>query len=145
LTGLYICTSFGINAVEKFRLTKMKIALIAAAASVIAAPAAMAGPYVEIENNAGYRDGDYTAATTDFHVGYEGDISESTSYYVQGGVASVRADGEDNETEFSGKAGVGVAVNDNITAYGEVAFLTEEQTFDDDLNVGVKVGMRYSF
>ena len=123
----------------------MKIAIIAAAASMLAAPAAMAGPYVEIENNAGYRDGDYTAATTDFHLGYEGDISESATYYVQGGVASVRADGEDNETEFSGKAGVGVEVSENLLAYGEVAFLTEDQQFDDDLNVGVKVGVRYSF
>ena len=122
----------------------MKALILAGAASMLAAPA-FAGPYVEIENNAGYRDGDYTAATTDFHVGYEGDLSESASYYVQGGVASVRADGEDNETEYSGKAGLGVAVSDNITAYGEVAFLTEDQSFDDDLNVGVKVGVRYTF
>ena len=122
----------------------MKALILAGAASFLSAPA-FAGPYVEIENNAGYRDGDYTAATTDFHIGYEGEISESATYYVQGGVASVRADGEDNETEISGKAGVGVDISENLLAYGEVAFLTEDQQFDDDLNVGVKVGVRYSF
>ena len=130
---------------ERITTLTMKAAIIAAgAASFMAAPA-FAGPYVEVETNAGYRDGEYTNATTDFHVGYEGDIAENVSYYVQGGPALVNVDGEGTENEYSGKAGVGVGLSEQLTAYGEVSFLTEDQTFDDDLNVGVKVGARFSF
>jgi len=122
----------------------MKIALIAAAASVLAAPAAMAGPYVEIENNAGWVGNDYSAATTDFHVGYEGALGEDATFYVQGGPALVSIDGEDTETELSGKAGVGVSLSDSLSVYGEVSFLTDGSD-SDDTNYGTKVGVRYSF
>ena len=43
-------------------------------------------------------------------------------------------DGADTETEFSGKAGVAVPVTDAIGVYGEVSFLTTDDS--DDLNVG---------
>ena len=33
--------------------------------------AAIAGPYVNVENNAGFTGSDFTSQTTDFHVGYE--------------------------------------------------------------------------
>ena len=49
-----------------------QIALILASAFV-AAPA-IAGPYVNVESNASYTGSDYTNATTDFHVGYEGEV-----------------------------------------------------------------------
>ena len=51
----------------------MKFALIAGAASLMAAPA-MAGPYVNVETNAGYLGNEYQGATTETHVGYEGDL-----------------------------------------------------------------------
>ena len=34
--------------------------------------AAIAGPYVNVETNAGFVGNDYTGSATDFHVGYEG-------------------------------------------------------------------------
>ena len=58
----------------------------AAAATALSAPA-FAGPYVNVETNAGYTGSDYVGATTETHVGYEGSISESASFYVQGGPA----------------------------------------------------------
>ena len=100
---------------------------------------------MNIETNAGYVDGEYGSATTDFHVGFEGDISENVGYYVQGGPALVNVDGEGTENEYSGKAGIGVDLSEQLNVYGEVSFLTADQTFDDDLNVGVKAGATFRF
>tara|TARA_B100001059_G_scaffold53656_1_gene47970 strand:+ start:4768 stop:5142 length:375 start_codon:yes stop_codon:yes gene_type:complete len=123
----------------------IKSVFAATAALSLSAGAAFAGPYVNVETNAGWAADDYTGATTDIHVGYEGAIGESASYYVQGGPAVIAADGADTETEFSGKAGVGVAISDALGVYGEVSFLTTEIAGEDELNVGGKLGVKYSF
>ena len=123
----------------------IKSLFAATAALSLSAGAAFAGPYVNVETNAGWAADDYTGATTDIHVGYEGAIGESASYYVQGGPAVIAVDGADTETEFSGKAGVGVAISDALGVYGEVSFLTTEIAGDDELNVGGKLGVKYSF
>ena len=123
----------------------IKSVFAAAAALSLSAGAAVAGPYVTVETNAGWAADDYTGATTDIHVGYEGPIGESASYYVQGGPAVVAVDGEDTETEFSGKAGVGVEIADGLGVYGEVSFITTEIDGDDELNVGGKLGVKYAF
>ena len=120
----------------------IKSVFAAAAALSMSAGAAVAGPYVNVETNAGWTGDDYTGATTDIHVGYEGTIG-AASYYVQGGPAVVAVDGADTETEFSGKAGIGLPVSDAIGVYGEVSFLTAED--DDDFGVGGKLGVKYNF
>ena len=122
-----------------------KTTIAAAAAAVAFAPAAaLAGPYVNVETNAGWVGEDYIGATTDLHVGYEGALGDSgASYYVQGGPAIVAIDGTDTETEFSGKAGLGIPVSDAVGVYGEVSFLTADDS--DDLGVGGKLGVKYSF
>jgi outer membrane autotransporter protein len=120
----------------------MKALILAGAASMMAAPA-FAGPYVNIETNAGYSGNDYNAATTDLHVGYEGDLGESAGYYVQAGPAIVAVDGEDTTTEFSGKAGVGVDIAENVNVYGEVSFITIDGS--DDNGYGLKAGIKYTF
>ena len=119
---------------------KSAIAL-AAAAPLMAAPA-LAGPYVNVETNAGWTGDNYTGATTDIHVGYEGEVG-AASYYVQAGPAVVAVDGVDTETEFSGKAGIGIPVSDAIGVYGELSFLTADDS--DDLGVGGKLGLKYNF
>ena len=125
-------------------MIKSAIAL-AAAAPLMAAPA-LAGPYVNVEANASWAGDDYTGATTDIHVGYEGAIGESgASYYVQAGPAIVAADGAENSTRFSGKAGVCIPVSDSLSAYGELSFITAEDEFMDDLGVGGKLGVKYNF
>ena len=122
-----------------------KTTIAAAAAAVAFAPAAaLAGPYVNVETNAGWVGDNYIGATTDLHVGYEGALGDSgASYYVQGGPAIVAIDGADTETEFSGKAGLGIPVSDAVGVYGEVSFLTADDS--DDLGVGGKLGVKYSF
>ena len=123
----------------------IKSVFAAAAALSLSAGAAVAGPYVNVETNAGWAADDYTGATTDLHVGYEGPVGESASYYVQGGPAVVAADGVDTETEFSGKAGIGVEVSEALGVYGEVSFITAEIEGEDELNVGGKLGVKYAF
>jgi len=120
----------------------MKTLIAAGAASFLAAPA-FAGPYVNIETNAGYTGNDYNSATTELHVGYEGDIGEDAGYYVQAGPAIVAADGEETTTEFSGKAGVGVDIAENVNVYGEVSFITVDGSNENDY--GLKAGLKYTF
>ena len=120
-----------------------KTTIAAAAAAIALAPAAaLAGPYVNVETNAGWVGDDYTSATTDLHVGYEGEVG-AASYYVQAGPAIVAVDGEDTDTQFSGKAGVGVPVTDALGVYGEMSFLTAED--EDDFGLGGKLGLKYNF
>ena len=121
----------------------IKSVFAATAALSMSAGAAFAGPYVNIETNAGYTGNDYNAATTDFHVGYEGAMGEDAGFYLQAGPAIVSVDGEDTTTEFSGKAGVGVDIAENVNVYGEVAFITVDGS--DDNNYGLKAGLKYSF
>jgi len=125
-------------------MIKTAIATLAATAAVVAPSAALAGPYVNVETNAGWTGADYTGATTDFHVGYEGALGESASYYVQGGASLVAPDNADNDTVPSGKAGVGVALSDALGAYGEVSFVGSG---DDNIDRGYggKLGVKYSF
>ena len=122
----------------------IKSVFAATAALSMSAGAALAGPYVNVEANAGWTGDNYTGATTDVHVGYEGELGETgASYYVQAGPAIVAVDGEETDTQFSGKAGVGIPVSDAVGVYGELSFLTAED--DDDFGVGGKLGLKYNF
>ena len=120
----------------------IKSVFAATAALSMSAGAALAGPYVNVEANAGWTGDDYTGATTDIHVGYEGELG-AASYYVQAGPAIVAVDGEETDTQFSGKVGLGVPVSDALSAYGEVSFLTAED--EHDFGVGGKLGLKYNF
>ena len=122
----------------------IKSVFAATAALSMSAGAAFAGPYVNVETNAGWTGSDYSGAVTDFHVGYEGALGDSASYYVQGGAALVTPDGGTDETVPSGKAGVGVALSDALGAYGEVSFVGSGDS-DIDRGYGAKLGLKYSF
>ena len=120
----------------------------AAAAPFLLSSAAFAGPYVNVEANASYPDGDYTGATTDVAVGFEGTASEGKiAYYIQGGPAINHADAtDDTETELSGKAGASVAVNEDLSVYAEVSGISDEDSTGDDIvNFGGKIGAKFVF
>ena len=124
---------------------KSTIAAIAASPFLFAG-AAFAGPYVNVESNISYPDGDYSGATTDLHIGYEGSLSESADFYVQGGPSFLAVDGTDgSETEFSGKAGVSVAATDALGVYGELSGISAEKNNDDVINFGGKIGAKFVF
>ena len=121
----------------------IKSALAAVAATPFLAGAALAGPYVNVEANSGFVGSDYEGTVIETHVGYEGDLGENAGYYVQAGPAFVSEDGGDNDTELSGKAGIGVDVAENLNVYGELAFITVDGSDDNDY--GVKLGAKWSF
>ena len=126
---------------------KSTIAAIFAAPFVLSS-AAFAGPYVNVEANASYPDGDYTGATTDVAVGFEGTASEGKiAYYIQGGPAFVHSEAaDDTETQFSGKVGASLGINDDLSVYGEVSGISDEDSAGDDIvNFGGKIGAKFVF
>ena len=122
----------------------IKSVFAATAALSMSAGAALAGPYVNVETNAGWTGDDYTGAATDVHLGYEGPIGERGSYYVQGGIVILSPDGEDMDVAPSGKAGLGYALTDTLGAYGELSFAGSGDS-DVDKGYGAKVGLKYNF
>ena len=126
---------------------KSTIAAVFAAPFVLSS-AAFAGPYVNLESNASYPDGDYSGATTDLAIGFEGTTSEGkVAYYIQGGPAFVHSEAaDDTETEFSGKVGASVAVSDDLSVYGEVSGISNEDASGDDIvDFGGKIGAKFLF
>ena len=125
---------------------KSTIAALAASPFLLAG-AAFAGPYVNVESNIGYPDGDYGSATTDLHVGYEGSLTENADFYAQIGPAFTAVDGTDgSDTEFSGKVGVSVAATDSFGVYGELAGITDEASNgDDEIDWNAKIGAKFTF
>ena len=118
--------------------------LLLGAAHGLTAPA-MAGVYGNVETNAGITGGEYQGATTEVHLGVEGEIGSAT-VYAQGGPALVAVDGVDGaELEYSGKAGIGIDVGERTNVYGEIAFQTVERQFDGDIPLGLKAGVKYNF
>ena len=118
-----------------------KSVFAAAAAAPFMATAAFAGPYVNVEANSGFVGSDYAGTVTDIAVGYEGALGENAGWYAQAGPAIVAIDGAETDTQFSGKAGLGVDVTENVNVYGEFSFLTA----DGDNNYGAKAGVKYTF
>tara|TARA_R100001460_G_scaffold42748_1_gene78928 strand:+ start:2586 stop:2924 length:339 start_codon:yes stop_codon:yes gene_type:complete len=97
--------------------------------------AAVAGPYVNVESNSGFAGSDYATTTIETHVGFEGD-----NWYIQAGPAYLLEDAGEADFELSGKVGASVPVNDSLSTYGELSFLTGEVN-----SYGVKAGAKYSF
>ena len=125
---------------------KSTIAVLAASPLLLSG-AAFAGPYVNVESNLGYPDGEYSSATTDLHIGYEGSLSETADFYAQVGPAFVHTDStDDTEGEISGKVGVNVAVNDSLGVYGEIAGISAEASNgDDEIDWTGKIGAKFTF
>ena len=140
IRGLFACETI---------LRKMFKPLIAAvAAAPLFAGAAFAGPYVNVEANASYPDGEYDTATTDLHFGFDGGSEDGkVGYYVQAGPAFVHTDSsDDTETELSGKVGASFQVADSTSVYGEIAGITSEDGDGDDIiDFAGKVGLTYKF
>ena len=125
---------------------KSTIAAVAASPFLLAG-AAFAGPYVNVESNLSYPDGDYTSATTEVHIGYEGGEGK-VAYYVQGGPSLNHAEStDDTETEFSGKVGLSVAATESLGVYGELSGASngEDASGDNIVDWGSKLGAKFTF
>ena len=125
---------------------KSTIAAVAASPFLLAG-AAFAGPYVNVESNLSYPDGDYSSATTEVLIGYEGGEGK-VAYYVQGGPSLNHADStDDTETEFSGKVGLSVAATESLGVYGELSGASNGEDSDGDniVDWGAKLGAKFTF
>jgi hypothetical protein len=116
----------------------MKIFAILPAAAILST-SAVAGPYVNIENNAGFTGSDFNGHVTEFHLGYESG-NDVSSYYVQAGPSIFAPDGGEEETKLTGKIGGSIQATERLSVYGEVA-----ATFDDVNDYGTKFGVKYNF
>ena len=114
--------------------------IIAAGLLLGCAHGAIAAPYANVETNSGWYGDDYEAAVTEVHAGFEGELGESGSWYVQAGPAFISVDGEDLETEFSGKVGAGYDISEDLNIYAEYSWIGGEE-----LGSGVKTGVTYRF
>ena len=122
--------------------------IAAVAAAPLFAASAFAGPYVNVEANASYPDGEYTTATTDIHFGFDGGTEDGKiGYNVQGGPAFVHTDStDDTETELAGKAGVAFAATEDLALYGEISGISNEDASGDSIiDFGGKIGAKFLF
>ena len=127
---------------------KSTIAAVAASPFLLAG-AAFAGPYVNVESNLTYPDGDYSSAATDLHIGYEGSTTDGKiAYYVQGGPSLNHAEStDDTETELSGKFGASYAATEDLALYGEISGASngEDASGDNIVDWGGKIGAKFVF
>ena len=125
---------------------KSTIAAIAASPFLLAG-AAFAGPYVNVESNLSYPDGEYSATATDVHIGFEGGEG-AVAYYVQGGPSLNHAEAtDDTETELSGKIGASVPVTSDLGICAEISGATngEDASGDNIVDWGGKLGAKFVF
>ena len=120
---------------------KSTIAAVAASPFLLAG-AAFAGPYVNLEANGSYPDGDYTSGNLEAQIGYEGG-EDKFGYYVSVGptVGHTEADDEFGDVEIAGYVGATYQVAESTGLYGEVYGATA----DDDIDFSGKVGVKFTF
>ena len=128
---------------------KSTIAAVAASPFLLAG-AAFAGPYVNVESNLSYPDGDYSSAATDIHLGFEGTAGTEgkIAYYVQGGPSLNHAEStDDTETELSGKVGASYGISEDLAVYGEISGASngEDASGDTIVDWGAKIGAKFTF
>ena len=117
-------------------------AFVVASAALISGSAAVAGPYVNVENNAGFLGSDYAGSVTDLAIGYSAELGDKTTVGAQVGPAFVNPDEGDGTTEISGKIYGDVDLTEKLNVYGEFALLTVD---DEDNLYNLKTGLTWNF
>ena len=118
------------------------------AAPFLLSSAAFAGPYVNVEANGSYPDGEYTSGNLEAQVGYEGTTEGGLNYYASVGPTIPHTDnptGDDDkfgDVEIAGYLGASKSLTDSLSAYGEVYGQT---TTTDDRAYSGKVGVKFVF
>ena len=114
------------------------------AAPFLLSSAAFAGPYVNVEANGSYPDGDYVSGNLEAQIGYEGATEGGFGYYVSVGPTVSHTESADDfgDVEIAGYLGATKSLTDSISAYGEVYGQT---TSNDDLDFSGKIGAKFVF
>ena len=115
-------------------------AIAGLSALTLAGGAAHAGYYVNTEIESGFTGNDYTGSQLETRLGYEGELSDRSDFYVELGPTVTFEDDADETTELGVEVGADFAVTDNLTVYGEVEAFT-----GSDIETSTIVGARYSF
>ena len=91
---------------------KSTIAAVAASPFLFAG-AAFAGPYVNVEANGSYPDGDYTSGNLELQVGYEGSTAGGLDWYASVGPTVPHTETADDfgDVEIAGYLGGSYAVS----------------------------------
>ena len=114
------------------------------AAPFLLSSAAFAGPYVNVEANGSYPDGEYVSGNLEAQVGYEGTTAGGLDWYVSAGptVNHTETADEFGDVELAGYLGASKALTDSVSAYGEVYGQT---TSGDDREYSAKAGVKFVF
>ena len=122
---------------------KSTIAAVAASPFLLAG-AAFAGPYVNVEANGSYPDGDYTTGNLELQVGYEGSTEGGLDWYASVGPTVPHTETADDfgDVEIAGYLGASKAITESVSAYGEVY---GQSTATDDNQYSGKVGVKFVF
>ena len=122
---------------------KSTIAALAASPFLFAG-AAFAGPYVNLEANGSYPDGNYTEGALEAQVGYEGATEGGLGWYASVGptVGHTEAADEFGDVEIAGYLGGSYGISESVSLYGEVYGQT---TTGDDNAYSGKVGLTFEF
>lgn len=100
--------------------------------------------YTEVESD--WTLGQYDGTSTTARFGYEGEVTDSASLYLEAGPSFINPDGADLTTELGLEFGGEVAVTESLSAYGEVEFITNgEVDLNESPDIGTKLGLIYSF
>jgi len=127
----------------------MKRFLAAVAVAPIAiSSAAVAGPYINADIESSFYDGEYHMSQTGLHLGYK-DVKGKLEYHIQGGPLLTEVDNHDDggiEIDYSAKAGISYAVDDNVDIYGNVtAMFFNTDYYGKFDEVTTNVGVTYQF
>ena len=104
----------------------------------VAATAAIAGPYVNLEATGSYPDGAYTSGGLEAVVGYEGETPGGIGWYVSGGPTVTHTESAD---EFGDVEFIGYLGGSYDKFYGEISGVTAE----DDVDWSAKAGVKFTF
>ena len=136
--------SFSILARHLNKNMSIKSTIAALAASpLLISGAAFAGPYVNVEANGSYPDGEYTSGNLELQVGYEGETPGGLAWYVSGGPTVSHTESTDDfgDVELAGYLGGSYPVTESASFYGEIY----GQTADSDLDFAGKIGTKFTF
>ena len=118
------------------------------AAPFLLSSAAFAGPYVNVEANGSYPDGEYSSGNLEAQVGYEGTTEGGLAWYVSAGptVNHTETADEFGDVELAGYLGASIGVSDDLSVYAEVSGISnEDATGDDIVDFGGKLGAKFLF
>ena len=126
-----------------FFITMIIKTFAALAALSMVGGAAHAGYYVGTEVESDFAAGEYDGTKLEVRVGYEGELSEKSDWYVELGPTTTWAP-EDGETltELGVEFGADYAVTEQLTVEADIEVFTAKS---DNLDFSTTVGAKYRF